>query len=156
MKIKSNRKVKQQRRVLLLALYLLKNRFGAHRPEKRKVLRFIRSQRLMHVPKDDEDSRSTGDAIWQNDLAWKRADLKEQGLLTMPERGIWQITEHGERDVEAWASRVKEITNSKPDWKADLNAHLAVEADSDDDFHVEYYITEDTVAWALKIDAKAL
>lgn len=63
----------------------------------------------MHVPTEDEDARSTGDAVWENDLAWKREDLKEQGLLRMPERGIWQISEHGEREVEAWAGRSEAV-----------------------------------------------
>ena len=154
MKLKSPRKVKQQHRVLLLALYLLKNRFGDHRPLKRKVLRFIRSQCLMHVPAEDEDMRSTGDTVWENDLAWKREDLKEQGLIRMPEHGVWQITEHGEREVEVWAQRVKEMTEKRPDWVADFKAHSDPEAEFDDDFHYECYITEEAVRWALKIATK--
>ena len=148
--------MKQQRRVVLLALFLLKNRFGDHRPLKRKVLRFIRSQHLLHVPQADEDTRSTGDPVWANDLAWKREDLKEQGLLRMPEHGVWQITEHGEGEVEAWALRVKEMTDSKPDWVSDFKAHSDPEAEFDDDFHYEYYRTEDTIRWALKIASKTL
>lgn len=156
MKLKSPRKVKQQRRVLLLALYLLKNRFGVGRPPKRRVLRFVRSEQLMHVPANEEARRSTGEAVWENDLAWKREDLKEQGLLRMPEHGIWQLTEHGEREVEAWAQRVKEMSEKQPDWAADLRAHSDPEAEFDDDFHYEYYITEQTVRWALKIASKTL
>lgn len=156
MKIRSPKKVLQQRRVLLLALYLLKNRFGVNNPPKRRVLRFIRSERLMNIPTNDESDRSTGEAVWENDLAWKREDLKEQGLLRMPEHGIWQITEYGEREIEAWAQRVKEMTETRPDWVADLKAHLNPDAEFDLDFHCEYYITEDTIRWALKIAAKTL
>lgn len=110
----------------------------------------------MHVPTDDEDTRSTGDAIWENDLAWKREDLKEQGLLRMPEHGVWQITEHGEREVETWAQRVKEMTEKRPDWVADFTVHSDPEAEFEDDFYYEYYITEETVRWALKIAIKTL
>jgi hypothetical protein len=156
MKLSSNHKVKQQRRVVLLALYLLKNHCGRPNPDKHMVLRFIRSQHLMHIPVDDELPRSTGDKVWENDLAWKREDLKESGLVRKPAHGIWQITEHGERDVEAWAARVEAFTRTKPDWKADLSAHLQAGAESDDDFHPEYYITEETVNWGLKIVARSL
>src|SRR5260370_35048521 len=78
MPLRSPQKVRQQRRVLLLALYILKRR-GHDRPPKKQVLNFISWQRLMHVPADDSDLRSTGDEIWENDLAWKRADLKKDG-----------------------------------------------------------------------------
>lgn len=110
----------------------------------------------MHVPNEDEDTRSTGDTIWENDLAWKREDLKEQGLIRMPERGVWQITEHGEHEVEAWAQRVQKMAEERPDWVADLRSHSDPEAEFDDDFHYEYYITEETIRWALKIAAKTL
>lgn len=154
MKLQSPRKVKQQRRVLLLALYLLKNRFGDHHPPKRKVLRFVQSQHLMHIPSEDKDMRSTGEAIWQNDLAWKREDLKERGFLLPSEHDAWRISEHGEREVEAWAQRVKDTTEKWPDWVADFKAHSGPYAEFDDDFHYEYYITEETVRWALKIATK--
>ncbi len=91
MKIKSPKKVKQQRRVILLALYLLKNFFGDAHPVKRKVIRFVHAQNLIHIPSTDSATRSTGESVWENDLAWKREDLKELGLLRMPERGVWEI-----------------------------------------------------------------
>ena len=68
---------------VLLALYVLKRR-GHDRPRKARVLNFISWNRLMHVPADDSGLRSTGDEIWENDLAWKRANLKEEGLTDMP------------------------------------------------------------------------
>jgi hypothetical protein len=153
MKLPSKHKVNQQRRILLLALYLLKHRCGRHSPEKRMVLRFINSQHLMHVPTHEEESRSTGNAIWENDLAWKREDLKEVGLLRMPQHGVWQITEHGERSVEAWADQVRQFTKTKPDWQARLNAHLQAGAELDAEFHLEYYLTEEAVRAALAIPA---
>ncbi|MGO8932045.1 MAG: winged helix-turn-helix domain-containing protein [Limisphaerales bacterium] len=54
--------------------------------------------------------------VRKHDLPWARNALREEGLLRMPQRGIWQITEAGERDVEAWAQRVKKMTDSKADW----------------------------------------
>lgn len=154
--LKSQIKVKQQRRVLLLALYLLKNRFGDRRPTKRKVFRFILSQGLMHVPKGDNDIRSTGETVWENDLAWRREDLKEEGLLLKSEHGIWQMSEKAEREVEAWAERIKQMADSTPDWVADFKAHADPEAEYDDEYHYEYYITEETIRWAIKIASNKL
>src|SRR5205823_3132080 len=151
MKLKSLKKVKQQRRVVLLALYLLKHLAGDSQPAKRKVLRYITSNRLMHIPASDERRRSNSEPTWMNDLAWKRADLKDDGFLNMPDNGIWQITDHGERDVEQWAQRVKEAAESKPNWREDFKAHWAPDAEIDDDFHNDYYITEETIQWAIKI-----
>ena len=91
MPLQSPQKVKQQRRVLLLALYLLKRR-GYDRPKKKQVLNFISMRHLMHVPADDSDYRQTGDEIWENDLAFRRADLKSEGFIEMPDHGIWAIT----------------------------------------------------------------
>lgn len=150
----SFKKVKQQRRVVLLALYLLKKRFGKHHPLKRHVLRFIQTQHLMHVPATDQDMRTTGDAVWENDLAWKREDLKELGLLRMPRHGVWEITEEGEKDVEAWAQRMKGVVEKRPDWQKDFRANA--EAELNDEAHYEFYITEETVQWGLKIAANAL
>ena len=110
----------------------------------------------MHIPSDDENTRSTGDTVWENDLAWKREDLKTEGLLKMPEHGIWQITEYGEREVEAWAQRVKKMTESKPNWTADFKAHSNPEVEFDEDFHYEYYITEETVRCAIQIATDTL
>jgi hypothetical protein len=144
MPFRSPQKVKQQRRVLLLALYLLKRRYGVDPPPKYQVLNFISLRRLMHVPADDSDYRSTGDEIWENDLAWKRADLKKDGLLDMPKYGFWQITKRGEEDVEAWAQHVKEISDKDPTFaerfKFDPNHS---------DF--EFYMTPETFKWAVKI-----
>src|SRR5438477_8070136 len=84
MKLKSLKKVKQQRRVVLLALYLLKHLAGDSQPAKRKVLRYITSNRLMHIPAGDERRRSNSEPTWMNDLAWKRADLKDDGFLRKP------------------------------------------------------------------------
>jgi len=54
----------------------------------------------------DEDRRrvATGEEAWANDIAWRREDLKEEGLLTMPEHGDWQITASGERRIIEWCA----------------------------------------------------
>lgn len=153
MTIKSPKKVKQQERVLLLSLYLLKNCFGEYKPIKRKVLRFIENQKLMYIPDEDLLMSSAHEPIWHNDLAWKRENLKQRGLLQQSEHGVWQINEHGEQNVEAWAKRVKEMSEKRPDWVADFKAHSDPKAEFDDDFHYEYYITEETIRWGLKIAA---
>jgi len=95
----------------------------------------------MHVPEWDEAFRVTNEPVGQNDLAWRREDLKLDGLITMPQVGVWQITDAGMQDVESWARCVKEETDAKSDWEVDLN-------DAQDD---ELYITKATVEWARRI-----
>jgi hypothetical protein len=143
MPFRSPKKVLQQRRVLLLALYVLKRR-GHGSPPKAQVLRFIDWQKLMNVPADDLGLRSTGDEVWQNDLAWKREDIKEDGLLDMPERGIWHLTKKGEEEVEAWAQRVKELAEAQP------NFAQRYESGTTDDLGYEYYVTPKVFEFALK------
>lgn len=133
-------KVKQQRRVLLLGLYLLKRLHSVNKPRKKQVLNFIAFKDLMHVPADDSELRSTGDEIWQNDLAWRRADLKLEGFI----EGDWQITPKGEAEVETWAQRVKERADANPQWVANF------QFDPTDDLF-EFYITPKTCEWALKV-----
>ena len=43
------------------------------------------------------------------------------------------------------------MADSRRDWYADLKNHAAQEAEVDEDPHYEYYITEETTRWALKI-----
>ena len=150
MKLKSRGTTKQKRRILLLALYLLKH-YGVHRPHKQQVLDFVSSRGLMHIPPQDENYRKAGEEVWKHDLSWQRNALKNEGLLRMPERGTWQIAEAGERDVEEWAQRIKQMTESRPDWAADFKAHSNPDAELDDEFHYEFYITEEAVRWGLKI-----
>ena len=142
MPIRAPQKVKQQRRVLLLALYLLKHRYNEANPPKRQVLNFISLRHLMHVPADDSDLRSTGDEIWENDLAWRRADLKTEEFI----EGDWQITTKGEAEVESWARRVKELTDADPRWTERFKFDP-----TDDLCDFEFYVTPNTYEWALKI-----
>jgi restriction endonuclease Mrr len=153
MRIKSPGTTKQKHRIVLLALYVMSKYYKIHSPHKQRVLDFIREHGLMHVPPQDKELRLAGEEVWKHDLSWARNALREEGFLRMPERGIWQITEAGERDIEAWAQRVKKTTESKADWTADFKAHSDLEAEFSEEFHYEYYITEETVKWALKIAA---
>ncbi len=41
----------------------------------------------------------------------------------MPSRGFWQITEAGERNVEAWAQRIKKTADNQPNWVEDFKLH---------------------------------
>ena len=99
----------------------------------------------MHVPADDSDLRSTGDEIWENDLAWKRADLKKDGLLDMPEWNSWHLTKRGEEDVEAWAQRVKELHDKDPKFADNYKF------DPSDELCFEFYITPKAFEFAMKI-----
>jgi len=144
-------KVKQQRRVLLVALYVLRKFHDIPTPRRQVALRFIRSSGLLFIPPDGEKDCSAGCKVWEEELSYHRLALKAEGLIKMPEWGIWQITEFGERDVEAWAQRVKKTTDSKSDWIADFKARSSPEAEFEDHFNYEYYITEQTIRWGIKI-----
>lgn len=156
MKVRSRREMKQKRRILLVAIYALKKFYGVACPEKRRVLDFIRDRELIHIRSEDKEYRLAGEMVWQHDLSWMRNELKNDGLLCMPERGIWQITQAGERDVEVWAQRIKEQTDANPKWSHDFTVHSDPSAEFDDDFHQEYVITEETVRLGRRIAENAL
>jgi hypothetical protein len=147
MKLKSQGMTNQKKRILLLALFLLKQ-YGVSSPHKQQVLSFIRSRGLMHIPPEDEGFRKAGEEVWKHDLSWQRNVLKNAGLLRMPERGIWQITEAGELDFKLWAER-------RPDWATDFEVHSNPDTEFDDEFHYEFYITKEAVQWGLKIAGAA-
>jgi hypothetical protein len=134
-------KVKQQQRVVLLALYLLAQIFGHNSPKKKQVLNFIQFRGLMNIPNRDLDTRDSGEAIWKNDLAWKREDLKERGFITKPEHGKWQLTFAGEENVKMWATKVKERSEKVADWEAEFTP----------DVEEDLYITKEVVRWARAI-----
>lgn len=136
---------------MLLALYILKNYYGDERPRKQTVLDFVRSQELMHIPPDDEDFRQAGEEVWKHDLSWARNYLRENNFLMMPEIGIWQITEKGERDVEQWAEEISQKADRRPNWASDFKSHTDPTTEIDDELHKDYYITEKVIRWAIKI-----
>jgi hypothetical protein len=152
--IKSPRTTKQKRRIVLLALYILKNYYGNERPRKQTVLDFVQSQKLIHFPPDDEDFREAGEEVWKHDLSWARNYLRENNFLMMPEIGIWRITEKGERDVEQWAKEIKQKADKRPNWVSDFKSHSDSTAETDEEFHKDYYITENVIRWAIKIAAR--
>ena len=128
----------------MLALYILKRR-GHDRPSKKQVLNFISWNRLMHVPADDSDLRSTGDEIWENDLAFRRADLKDDGLLDKPDWNVWHLTKRGEENVQAWAHRIKELHDKDPNFADNYKF------DPTDELSFEFYITPKAFEFAMKI-----
>ena len=144
-------KVKQQRRVLLLALYILRKVHGIATPRRYKVLRFIRSSGLLFIPPEAEADCSAGCKVWEEELSYHRLALKHEGFLQMPRWGIWEITESGMHDVEAWAHRIEKLTKRKPDWAHNFKAQADPEAEFTDEFHYEFYITEEAVRWGVKI-----
>jgi hypothetical protein len=141
---------KQKRRVLLLALYLLKD-CGIDRPHKQQVFDFIRQHDLMRIPSEDEGFRKAGEEIWKHDLSWMRNTLKNDGFLRYRERGIWELTDAGERDVKAWAQRMRLLSESKPNWADNFESHSNSDAEYDVELHREFYITETAVRWGIKI-----
>lgn len=61
---------------------------------------------LLKAREGDTDLRQTRETKVENDLAWAREDLKEKRYLSMPEHGIWQITELGREILFTIAKRV--------------------------------------------------
>ena len=101
-------KVRQEKLILLLALYTLRKKFGFSVVTKDHALRFIAKKNLMTIPLDELDKRTGADAIWENDLAWRRKDLVESGLMTFRPKNEWEISARGMGVVEACATKVEE------------------------------------------------
>ena len=108
----------------IVILYAL-HRCGG-KGKKAQIIRFIIRNDLMKPRPSDTDHRQTGESKLENDLAFAREDLKEQGWLSMPEHGVWQITKAGTKKLLAVA---KALHDMKPDQFRDslyvrLNAKL--------------------------------
>jgi len=85
---------KEEQLILLLALYILEQ-LGNHKAKKIQVLRFLKARGLATFHDGDSEPRSNGEEKWMNDFSWAREDAKERRLLTMPEIGIWKLTDEG-------------------------------------------------------------
>jgi len=81
---------RQEEVVILFEL----NNHGGRMSKARAIATVIASGFLKPLPGDTVIRQSRETAI-ENDLAWARENLKEKRQLTMPERGIWQITQAG-------------------------------------------------------------
>lgn len=112
---------RQQKNILLLALFILKHKIKKHDPESKQVLNFIKFQKLIIITEADLVLVSKSQLTWENNFAWRRQDLKEEGALTMPQRGIWKITEHGEDLVLVWASILHYFTEVNDNWEDKLD-----------------------------------
>src|SRR2546430_1137925 len=108
---------RQQKHILLLALFLLKYQHGNTRPAKRQVLNLIDLHHLIQIRDEDRRRVATGEEAWANDITWRREDLKEEVLLTMPEHGEWQITASGERRIIEWCAIMHHFATVTPDWE---------------------------------------
>jgi hypothetical protein len=93
---------KQRRMVLLLVLFILKYKYGKSWPDKTQVTNFVSIHQLLRLRPEDRKKVSTGEEAWVNKLAWTRNDLKDSGLLQMPETGVWAITPSGEDAALKW------------------------------------------------------
>lgn len=112
---------RQQKSILLLALFLLKYKNKRNAPPKNDVLRFIERQNLMAISDSDFERTTTGELAWENDLAWRRTDLKMEGHLAMPYRGAWQITSDGEDRLLEWVSILNCFISMNDDWENKLD-----------------------------------
>ncbi len=128
-------KVKQQEFILLISLYILRKN-GYTKPPKRQVLNFIELRGLITQFEEDEALRCTGDSIRENDLAWKRKNLFDRGLIRSPEIGIWELSPAGVALVEQlpackeWVYDQEKCAQCLAQWE---------------------YLTWETIAWMRRI-----
>ncbi len=68
------------------------------------------------IPDEHRGSRSGGMIVWDNNVAWSRLRLKQNGFLDMPRRGIWRITDAGRQWLKenSQATRIKRIQRKRP------------------------------------------
>lgn len=130
---------RQQQHILLLALFLLKHEQKRRYPEKDDVVRFIAARNLIAISAGDREAVSTGEERWANRIAFCRADLKKDGLLAMPKRGIWQITEAGELRLLEWAVILHYFATVNENWEDRLEGFASVFGEEKID------ITNDTI-----------
>jgi restriction endonuclease Mrr len=129
---------RQQKHILLLALFLLKYAHGKPHPLKRHVIGFIDTKNLITIRPEDRKIVATGEEAWENSIAFRRADLKAEGCLTMPDIGVWQITPAGERRLIEWCAVMNEFVALHPDWEKRLDS-------LEDFFEEKVVITKDAV-----------
>jgi hypothetical protein len=94
---------RQQKNILLLALFLLKHAHGKAQPLKRHVIAFIDTKNLIIVRPEDRRTVATGEEAWENSIAFRRADLKAEGCLTMPDIGFGRLRQRGRGGLSSGA-----------------------------------------------------
>ena len=77
----------------IVLLYTL-NACG-RRPSAGRAIDYILMNNLLAERSDDDDIVSTQETRIRNRIRWIRQNLKDKGQLTMPEQGIWQVTQAG-------------------------------------------------------------
>lgn len=132
---------RQQKHILLLALFLLKYAHSKPHPLKRHVLSFIDTKNLILIGPEDRKIVATGEEAWANSIAFRRADLKAEDCLTMPDIGVWQITPGGERRLIEWCTIMNEFATVNRDWENRLDS-------LEEFFEEKVAITKDTVVAA--------
>jgi hypothetical protein len=110
---------KEEQLALLLALFILEQ-LDPRPPKKIQVLRFIRARGLITFYDDDEILRDNGESKWMNDLSWAREDLKSRGFLSMPEVGVWKLTDSGRSWIVEKAKKWMEVSERDPASKVEL------------------------------------
>jgi restriction endonuclease Mrr len=110
---------REEQLILLLALYVL-DKIDSRPLKKIQALRFVKARGLMKFYDDDNALRENGEPKWMNDLSWAREDLKVRGLLSMPEVGIWKLTDAGRSFVEAKAKDWVAINDERPASQTDF------------------------------------
>src|ERR1041385_3400663 len=93
----------EEQLVVLYALY----RCGG-KGRKRRIVHFIIENDLIKLREDDVERRESNEPKVVNDFAWARQDLKDQGWLSMPEHGFWEITRAGREQLQIGRASCRE------------------------------------------------
>ena len=101
---------RQQKNILLLALFLLKHAHGKAQPLKRHVIAFIDTKNLIIVRPEDRRTVATGEEAWENSIAFRRADLKAEGCLTSPFRFFLAISRMSRKSRPIWVEHFIDAT----------------------------------------------
>jgi len=83
-------KTKEEMIVLLYTLHVC-----GGSPSKGRAIGFITENKLIRETTDDKMILDSGESKVANRIAWARQDLKDRGLLEMPQHGKWTITGKG-------------------------------------------------------------
>lgn len=71
-----------------------------------EVRRVLKKRIAPRLRPGDYDLVSTGEPRWWNAACWARNDLKRNGYLRQDSpRGLWELSENGIRQAEAWRTK---------------------------------------------------
>jgi hypothetical protein len=106
---------KQQRGVLLIALLGFARINPKLKPERKRILAFIRIKNLIAWNEHEIELSDANCSVGENRISWRRKDFVNDGLLETMEYGVWKLTEEGltktENIVKEWKEKFEKNPN---------------------------------------------